>query len=100
MKTTIEDKNGVLTVAFDGHLDTIHVPEVEENIRPIFTTETKEIILDCSKLEYISSSGFRIFLSIALNSQETGKHVTITGVNSFVGKLFEITGFTDLFDFK
>lgn len=100
MNTTIEEKDGVMTVAFEGRLDTINVPEVEETIRPIYTTETKEIILDCSKMEYISSSGLRIFLSIAINSQETGKHVTVTGVNSFVTNLFEMTGFTDLFDFR
>jgi len=100
MKTTIEDKDGLITVVFEGRMDTVSVPEVEETIQPIFTSETKEIILDCSKLEYISSSGLRIFLSIALDTQSSGKHVVITGINDFVHNLFEMTGFTELFDYQ
>lgn len=100
MKTTIEDKDGLITVVFEGRMDTVSVPEVEETIQPIFTSETKEIVLDCSKLEFISSSGLRIFLSIALDTQSSGKHVAITGINDFVRNLFEMTGFTELFDYQ
>lgn len=100
MNTTIEDKDGIMTVVFEGVMDTLAVPEVEEAVQPIFTSETKEIIIDCTKLEYISSSGLRVFLSIALDTQSAGKHVSITGISDLVREVFDTTGFTNLFEIK
>ena len=100
MNTTIEDKDGIMTVVFEGVMDTLSVTEVEEAIQPIFTSETKEIIIDCTKLEYISSSGLRVFLSIALDTQSAGKHVCIIGLSDLVREVFDTTGFTNLFEFK
>lgn len=100
MNTTIEDKDGLITVVFEGVMDTLSVPEVETAIQPIFTSETKEILIDCSKLEYISSSGLRVFLCIALDTQSAGKHVCITGISDLVREVFDSTGFTNLFEFK
>ncbi len=100
MKTTVEEKDGVITVVFEGRMDTKSTPEVEEDLKPLFDSESQEIVIDCSNLEYVASSGLRVFLSIAIDSQSKGKHVTIKGINSFVSNLFEMSGFTDLFDFE
>ena len=100
MKTTVEEKDGVITVVFEGRMDTKSTPEVEEDLKPLFDSESQEIVIDCSNLEYVASSGLRVFLSIAIDSQSKGKHVTIKGMNSFVSNLFEMPGFTDLFDFE
>lgn len=100
MKTTVEEKDGVITVVFEGRMDTKSTPEVEEDLKPLFDSESQEIVIDCSNLEYVASSGLRVLLSIAIDSQSKGKHVTIKGINSFVSNLFEMSGFTDLFDFE
>jgi anti-sigma B factor antagonist len=100
MKTTVEEKDGVITVVFEGRMDTKSTPEVEEDLKPLFDSESQEIVIDCSNLEYVASSGLRVLLSIAIDSQSKGKHVTIKGMNSFVSNLFEMSGFTDLFDFE
>lgn len=100
MKTTVEEKDGVITVVFEGRMDTKSTPEVEEDLKPLFDSENQEIVIDCSNLEYVASSGLRVLLSIAIDSQSKGKHVTIKGMNSFVSNLFEMSGFTDLFDFE
>ena len=100
MKTTVEEKDGVITVVFEGRMDTKSTPEVEEDLKPLFDSESQEIVIDCSNLEYVASSGLRVLLSIAIDSQSKGKHVTIKRINSFVSNLFEMSGFTDLFDFE
>ena len=100
MNTIVEDKDGLITVKFEGLMNTKETPQVEEALKPLFTSDSKEIVIDCSKLEYVASSGLRVFLSIALDSQSTGKHVTVKGENSYLHNLFEMTGFLDLFDFE
>ena len=51
----------------------------------------------CSKLEYISSSGLRIFLNVLKNVKGKGHQVFIRGINESIQKVFKMTGFYNLF---
>ena len=62
--------------------------------------EGHNIILDCTDLEYISSSGLRLFLNVLKNAKSKGSHVYIHGVNADINKVFAMTGFSNLFEFK
>lgn len=52
------------------------------------------------QLAYISSSGLRIFLSILKTAKAKGSHVYITGANEDINKVFAMTGFNNLFEFR
>ena len=88
-------------VAFlEGILDTAAAPETEKAMSPLNDVEGKDIILDCTDLEYISSAGLRIFLGILQNAQAKGRHVYIKSINDKVRTVFTITGFSNIFEFK
>jgi len=59
-----------------------------------------DIVLDCTKMEYISSSGLRIFLGILKNAKPKGSHVFITGLSDELKKVFVMTGFISLFEYR
>jgi len=99
MITKIEENDGIMTVYLEGRMDTSSSGETEMEIKPVYETACKEIIIDCSKLEYIASSGLRIFLSLLLDTQPQGKHISVRGMNQALRDVFDMTGFTDLFDF-
>ena len=67
---------------------------------PLLDNADKHIILDCEKLEFISSSGLRLFLSLCKATISKGGDVTITGVTPEIKQVFTITGFYSLFIFK
>ncbi|MBQ6200908.1 MAG: STAS domain-containing protein [Prevotella sp.] len=100
MKTTIEEKNGTMVVMFEGRLDTAASLQTAKDIEPLNNYAGQEIILDCSRLEYISSSGLRLFLSVLKNARVKGGHVYIKGINDTVRGIFTITGFSNIFEFK
>ena len=50
-------------------------------------------------MEYISSSGLRIFLSLLKAVKPKGGLVTIKGVSNEVRDVFTVTGFINLFEF-
>ena len=100
MKTTIQKIEGSMVAMLEGRLDTAASPETEKNIQPLYDCENQDIIIDCTKLEYISSSGLRIFLSVLKNTKPRGCHVYISGLNDDLRQVFAMTGFTNLFDFK
>ncbi len=99
MKTTIKEQNDEIVVYFEGRLDTAASPQTEKEIQPILDMD-KDILLDCEKLEYISSSGLRIFLSILKEAKPRGHKVSIVCTNQNLLKIFTVTGFTNLFEFR
>ena len=99
MNTTIKLENDNQVVYFEGRLDTSVAPQVNQDVLPVMENTEHDIILDCSKLDYISSSGLRIFLSILKNAKSKGRHVFIRGINADITKVFKMTGFFNLFEF-
>ena len=88
-----------MVVVLEGSLDTAAAPETEKAVSPLNDVEGKDIIIDCTGLEYISSAGLRIFLGILQNTQEKGGHVYIKNINDKVRTIFTITGFSNIFQF-
>ena len=99
MKTTIQEQDGNVVAILEGNLNTAVAAETEKAMDPLNDVEGKDIIIDCTDLEYISSAGLRIFLGILQNVQERGVHVYIKGVNAAVNDIFTITGFSNIFEF-
>ena len=100
MKTTIQEQDGNMVAFLEGILDTAAATETEKAMSPLNDVEGKDIILDCTDLEYISSAGLRIFLGILQNAKAKGGHVYIKSINDKVRTVFTITGFSNIFEFK
>ena len=99
MKTTIQEQDGKMVAILAGSLDTAAAPETEKAMSPLNDVEGKDIIIDCTEMEYISSAGLRIFLGILQNAQGKGGQVYIKGINENVRTIFTITGFSNIFKF-
>lgn len=99
MKTTIEEQDSKIVAILEGSLDTKAASETEKAMSPLNDVEGKDIIIDCTDLEYISSAGLRIFLGILQNAEEKGGHVYIKNINDKVRTIFTITGFSNIFEF-
>ncbi len=100
LKTTIQEQDGNIVAILEGSLDTAVAPDTEKALSPLNDVEGKDIIIDCTDLEYISSAGLRIFLGILQNAQEKDGHVYIRNINDNVRAIFAITGFSNIFEFK
>ena len=94
----IEEEN--MVAIMDGRLDTPSTPDAEKALRPLFHCDDMDIIFDCKKLDYISSSGLRLFLGLLKAAKPKGSHVFISGMNNDLRQVFAMTGFTNLFEFK
>lgn len=100
MKTTIQEQDGNMVAILEGNLDTAAAPATEKAMSPLYDVEGKDIIIDCTDLDYISSAGLRIFLGILQKAKEKGGHVYIRNINDNVRAVFTITGFSNIFEFK
>jgi len=101
MKTSLKEQDGNLVAILDGELDTAAAMEVEEALKPLFDADDKrDIVFDCSRLDYIASSGLRILLSLLKSAQANGRKIILKDVNDDIKNVFKLTGFISLFEFK
>ena len=83
-----------LDMAVIGRLDTTTAPELDAALKEALPG-VKELVLDFSALDYISSAGLRVLLSTQKRMSKQGS-MTLTGVNEGVMEVFEITGFSGI----
>lgn len=89
-------ENGVLKVALEGEMNTNTAPSVKKELEPLLK-DAAEVILDFSRLDYISSAGLRVLLEIEQFMEDKGgKQVRITNLNDVIRHVFDITGFTNV----
>ena len=72
MKTTIQQSEDKYLITLEGEMDTAAAVEVEKQLQPLYNTNGQDVIIDCSKLEYIASSGLRILISILKGAKAGG----------------------------
>jgi anti-anti-sigma factor len=100
MEITIENINGRLTAFIKGRLDTANAALFESSLKSLVENADKSLVLDCSKLEYISSSGLRQFLALRKTVAAKGGKMVIAHLSSGLKDIFKMTGFSTLFDFE
>ncbi|MBQ7382689.1 MAG: STAS domain-containing protein [Paludibacteraceae bacterium] len=100
MKTTIVENGNQWVASFSGRLDTAASVQTAEDVKPLLELSHKEIILDCTELEYISSSGLRIFLSIRKEATAHDSKVIVRNINADIRQVFVMTGFISLFEIQ
>jgi len=81
----------------NGRIDTIQSSVLENEVNQSFENGEKNLILNCKGLNYISSSGLRIFLvakkrAIALNGK-----LHLCNMQPSIQEIFKISGFSNLF---
>lgn len=100
MTINISNQGDKVIGVLEGRLDTAASQQFQIDMQPLMDNADKHIVLDCTKLEFISSSGLRLFLALRKQTIAKGGDVTITGVSPEVKQVFTITGFISLFIFE
>lgn len=100
MTTTIQESGNQVIASFEGRLDTASADKTAAAVKPLQDVRDKEVILDCSKLDYISSSGLRIFLSLRKEAAAHGCRIIVRNMNANVHQVFVMTGFIGLFEIQ
>lgn len=90
-----KNENGIVTIYLKGHVDSANAADVEKEVNEA-KGEADSVVVDCAKLEYISSAGLRIILRL----KKSTKELSVINVSSDVYEVFDMTGFTEMMDVK
>lgn len=84
-----------LKISLDGRLDTVSSAEVEKSIKGSLKTGYN-LVLDCEKLVFLTSSGLRAILSLQKEVYANGGKMVLKKVNPEIMNIFEMTGFSNI----
>lgn len=100
MEVKIEKQNNQVTAYLIGRLDTPASQEIAPQMDALKDDAAGTIVLDCSQLSYISSSGLRIFLTLRKAAADKGGKVIVRSISDEIRSVFMMTGFLNLFEIQ
>ena len=87
------------TISVAGRLDTVSASDFEKAIAPVIAGDMKDVVLDCSALDYISSSGLRLFLLLQKGANSKQGQLILKSMKPEIKEIFDMTGFSAMFHF-
>jgi anti-anti-sigma factor len=97
MDISIQNKNAAIVLYITGRLDATNSSVLEEKAVELLERNSLKLVINCEKLEYISSSGLRVFLMILKKLGSTGGKLILCTLTESIREVFEISGFDDVF---
>ena len=100
MEVKIIREDNVVTAQLIGRLDTPASLEIAPQMNALTEDAGGTIILDCTELSYISSSGLRIFITLRKASASKGGRIIVRNISNEIRAVFMMTGFLNLFEIE
>jgi anti-anti-sigma factor len=87
----------VVIIEIEGRLDTTNYNQLEKKLLENIESNNKNLLIDCTKMDYVSSSGLRIFLMALKKITSLNGKFVLCGLQENIAEIFEISGFTSIF---
>lgn len=96
MDVTINQQENKTFVVLKGRLDTTNANQFQQDIAPLMEGETPNIEIDCTDMEYTSSQGLRLFLTLQKSVLARKGEMKLINMRPQVKEVFDITGFSNI----
>lgn len=93
-------EDNVVTAFLIGRLDTPASLEIAPKMDELAEEAGGTVILDCTELTYISSSGLRIFITLRKAAASKGGKIIVRNITNEIRSVFMMTGFLNLFEIQ
>ena len=100
MEVKLSRENNEVTAWLIGRLDTPASLEIAPQMDALAEDAGGTIILDCTDLSYISSSGLRLFITLRKAAAAKGGTVIVRNISNEIRSVFMMTGFLNLFEIR
>lgn len=94
----IEGKRGDITILeLRGRLDASTSNRLEEKLLALIDSGKKQLIIDFTNVDYISSSGLRVLVIAAKKLKNVEGKIALSSMKDFIKSVFDIAGFSSIF---
>ncbi len=99
MKIEEQTVDSVVIVSLDGRVDGAAAPDLERHISDVVERGHAQILLDCGKMDYISSAGLRVLLLGAKKCQQGGGKLMLCTLRATCKSVMEVSGFLTMLNY-
>jgi anti-anti-sigma factor len=96
MEITARHRGDILVLDMTGRLDTSTSGRAHDAIVDFANAKPKRVVLNLDKLEYVSSAGLRVILTLAKLLQTSNGEMKICRANGSVNEVLQTSGFNSL----
>lgn len=89
-------EDGITVIEVVGRADSLTAPDLGEKLTALLSTPQQRVLIDFSRLDYISSAGFRVLFMASKHARASGARMAICGLNTKANELFAIADFHKL----
>lgn len=86
-------QNNRCILSLNGRLDSNASPDLDRKIGEIIQDGCIHLVIDCKKLDYITSAGLRIMIKTAKALKGKSGSLVLCEMADYVREVFEIAGF-------
>jgi anti-anti-sigma factor len=92
--------NDISVVSPQGRLDSVTSANFERDLLTYIESGATRLLIDFSKLDYISSAGLRSVLLAAKRIRASGGRMSLCSLNHQIAEVFDISGFSSILDIQ
>jgi anti-sigma B factor antagonist len=96
MNVDFKTRDAILIISVAGNIDSKTAPELQQKIVEA-AHDTNKIIIDLSKVEFVSSAGLRVLLMVYRQIKTNDGTVVLVGVSEEIEEVMSMTGFINFF---
>jgi len=93
---TVGDRGEITILYLDGVIDTVSSVKLRSVMDNLVDRGAVRLVVDMSKVEYVSSSGWGVFASRIKDIRVQGGDIKIFGMDEEVGSIFQMLGFDSI----
>lgn len=98
MELSTESNETMVVVSVAGRLDFATSGAFQRSLElAVMEANGRALVVDCTGLGYVSSTGLRSFLIGARTAQSVGIRFLVFGLQKFAAEVFELGGYSKLF---
>jgi len=99
MNISLKKSSGIDIVEIEGSIDSKTAPDLQDSILNIIAG-TSKIILDLTKVSFVSSAGLRVLLMVYRQLKAKDGKVVLVGVSDEIKDVMFMTGFITFFEIE
>ena len=96
MKILRDEKENASVLRCEGRLDAATVPQLEKTMNDLMAENHNRILLDLNQVDYLSSAGIRLLLSMTKKLKGAGGLLALFNLHEDVLEIITMAGFEQL----
>ncbi len=80
-----------------GEVDIYNSESLKSELHALVDDKKADIVLDCTSLKYIDSTGLGVLVSALKKVKEARKQISIINLKPYIAKIFTLTGLDKIF---